>query len=150
LTVLEFGCGPGTGVAGMWAWARRRGLTWRHHATDVVPQALDATRALAETLGVEGVTTSRVGLAQRLAPRIAGLDPADIVLMMNVVNELSPTLYPDLTASLGHALAPGGALVVIEPAAFEPSRRTLAFRDALVNAEWAIRASDSIEMLRFV
>ena len=140
LTVLEFGCGPGTGVAGMWAWARGRGLRWRHHATDLVPQALGATRALAEKLGVEGLTTSKIDLAQPLAPQLRGREPADIVLMMNVVNELAPTLYGSLAASLGDALGPDGALVVIEPAAAEPSRRALAFRDALVDTGWAIRA----------
>jgi len=140
LKVLELGCGPGTGVAGMWAWARTRGIRWRHYATDAVPEALSAAEALGRALGVDGLSTRRVDLRAPLGPQLEGVPPVDITLMMNVVNELPPHLFSSLAESLVRTLTPNGALVVIDPAAFEPSRRALAFRDALTEAGWTIRA----------
>ena len=140
LKILELGCGPGTGVAGMWSWAAPRGIAWRHYATDAVSQALDATETLARALGVKGLSTRRVDLKAPLGPQLDGIPPVDITLMMNVVNELPTQVFPALADSLAETLGPKGALVVIDPAAFAPSRRALAFRDALSAAGWVIRA----------
>ncbi len=140
LKVLELGCGPGTGVAGMWAWAQPRGIRWRHYATDAVPEALSAAEALGRALGVRDLSTRRVDLRSPLGPQLEGVPPVDITLMMNVVNELPTRLFSTLAESLASTLAQNGALVVIDPAAFEPSRRALTFRDALSEAGWTIRA----------
>jgi hypothetical protein len=124
----------------MWSWAQERQVAWRHYATDTVPQALDATTALARALDVEALRTQRVDLRQRLSKQLEGVPPAHLTLMMNVVNEISLSLYQTLATDLVDTLAPNGSLIVIEPAAFEPSRRALAFRDALTDAGWVIRA----------
>ncbi|MCB9550147.1 MAG: hypothetical protein H6706_30500 [Myxococcales bacterium] len=134
--VLELGGGPGTGVAGVGLWAQARGRTVRHHATDAVPGNVADALALAAALGLDGVTAATHDLAQGLPA--AG--PVDVALFMNVVNELPPAADARLVAELPAALAPGGMVLVVEPAERHASRRALALRDRLVAAGWSIVA----------
>ncbi|MEZ4471978.1 MAG: small ribosomal subunit Rsm22 family protein [bacterium] len=136
MRVLELGAGPGTGVAAVGLWARGRGRMVQHHATDAVPGNVTDALALAAELGLDGVTAATHDLAQGL-PATA---PVDVALFMNVVNELPPAGDARLVAELPGVLAPGGMVLVVEPAERQASRRALALRDRLVAAGWSIRA----------
>lgn len=129
-SVLELGCGPGTGVAALLG----RGL--RHLATDRQPANLEATRRLAAALGAP-VDTAVADLGRPLVPQI-GAGRFDLVLLMNVVNELPEAGDGRLADDLAALAAPAGVVLVIEPAALEPSRRALALRDRMVAAGWRV------------
>lgn len=136
LKVIELGCGPGTGVAATGLWARERGLRWQHLATDFVPANLKDTQALARALNLDGVSVAK---ADANRPDALGSDH-DLALLMNVVNELPTSADLGLEQALRGALTASGVLLVIEPAAREPSRRALQFRDHLRAAGWQILA----------
>ncbi len=138
--ILELGCGPGTGVAGVGLWATDRGLQIEHLATDRVPEALEATESLAKTLGLTGVTTTKLDLSSTIARQIGRQDRFDIILCMNVLNELPIERFPLLIREFAHWLDPEGYLVAIEPAAREPARHVLEVRQLLLDKDWYIHA----------
>jgi SAM-dependent methyltransferase len=122
-------------------------------AADRSARALATARALAreagEPLGTREWNPSRS--AQRTAPERSGLAQAaggrrfDVVTMGHVVNELFHGDDADArrAALLEEALAlvaPGGSLVVIEPALRDTSRALLRVRDLLVARGHAVRA----------
>ena len=138
--VLELGCGPGTGVAGLGLWAADRGLMVEHLATDRVQEALDATETLAETLGLSGVTTVKLDLSSTIARQIGRQEPFDLILCMNVLNELPIERFPLLIREFAHWLRPDGFLVAIEPAARVPARHILEVRQLLLDKDWHVHA----------
>jgi SAM-dependent methyltransferase len=130
--VLDVGSGPGPlALAALDAGATSA------RAIDRVPAALAVAKALASeggrVLPVEGWDPSR--------PLPAG--PFDTILAGHVINEL----YGDdldrreaLVQQLLARLAPGGCLVIIEPALRETSRALLQLRDRLVARGASVRA----------
>jgi ribosomal protein RSM22 (predicted rRNA methylase) len=112
-------------------------------ACDRSARALDAARALAAAAR-RTLATPRWEPApgEPLAALAAGRS-FDVVLMGHVVNELFPGDLERRAALLEEAialLAPGGSLVVIEPALRETSRAILAVRDRLVERGYTLRA----------
>ena len=114
-------------------------------AADRSARALAAARSLAAAAG-EPISTREWNPA-RGAPlaELAGARRFDLVTMGHVVNELFPG--PDADARraglLEQALelvAPGGSLVVFEPALRDTSRALLRVRDLLVARGYAVRA----------
>ncbi len=59
---------------------------------------------------------------------------------MNVLNEVDEAHDANIIAMLGSRLAAGGAIVMIEPASREESRRALRFRDRMVEAGFHVYA----------
>ena len=129
--VLDLGSGPGP--AGI-ALAEALGLS---NATlsfcDRSPLACSCARSLAEARGYSVHT---------LAPWMAGQDPIpagphDFIILSHVLNEIAAN-RPDrqeqrlevLEAAM-EQLAPGGALLLLEPALLSTSRELLALRDHL-------------------
>jgi ribosomal protein RSM22 (predicted rRNA methylase) len=138
--ILELGCGPGTGVAGVGLWAKDRGLSVEHIATDRVQEALDATTQLAQALDLDGVSTIKVDLGTPLARQIGRQDRFDMILCMNVLNELPIERFSLLIREFAHWLRPDGKIVAIEPAAREPARHILEIRDMLISRDWFVHA----------
>ena len=137
IRVLELGCGPGTGVAGVASWAAENDITVTHRVTDLLPANVKAAVALGEKLGstMDGaVVDVRKGVPSQLPDK----DPVDLLLIMNLVNEL-----PDVTnhriVNAAEKLAANGVVLVIEPAAQAASRRTLELRDVFCAAGWSVR-----------
>lgn len=137
LRVLELGCGPGTGVAGVAAWAAERDMTVTHRVTDLLPANVKAAVALGERLGVQ-VDGAVVDVRKGVPSQLPDKDPVDLLLIMNLVNEL-PDIADHRILGAAARLAPDGVVVVIEPAAKPASRRTLALRDAFCAADWHVR-----------
>jgi SAM-dependent methyltransferase len=122
-------------------------------AADRSGRALDAARALAAAAG-ESLQTRRWDPSRGDAiSAVAGGRTFDVITMGHLVNELfgasrggaapgadtverRAALLEDAVA----ALAPGGSLVVVEPALRETSRALLAVRDLLVARGHAVRA----------
>ncbi len=130
LRMLDLGGGPGTAAAAVACWAESLEAT----CTDLLAENVhDAVRLLG-ALGVSAKGQT-VDLTKPLS--VAG-GPFDLVVMANVVNELAAAHDERLAAELRPLLAPDGVLLVVEPAAREPSRRALAFRERLVAAGWGI------------
>lgn len=105
----------------------------RFTLTDLRPEALAfATRAL-QAAGIEA-------RAQRLRlPELPEGTP-DLVLLGHALNELAPRDQERLLADLKARVAPGGCVVVLEPALPEPTRRLLALREAFLEPPWSLAA----------
>jgi ribosomal protein RSM22 (predicted rRNA methylase) len=112
-------------------------------AADRSPRALEAARALAAASG-EPLATRRWDPAKGDLPAAAAGGRAfDAVILGHLVNELFAGDVERRTALLEQAaalLAPGGSLVVVEPALRDTSRALLRVRDRLVERGFAIRA----------
>jgi len=123
--VLELGAGPGTAglalveAAGSWT------------AVDREPLLLDLARALGRRLDREPAI-----VVAPVAARRWGNGAPTVALLVNTINEW-PDDVPARTTLLNlllDRLAPGGRLVVIEPAVRGVSRQLSALRDALIAA----------------
>lgn len=162
LRVVDLGAGYGTSSLGLARAAKRLGLadTLRVHAVDSDPRALDAFAAMAAHTRAGGLLADEAAPIEleRTVGSIAVSDPsvlsrgADLALAGLVLNELfphaqrgdaeGPLALEDDDARLERlerwllavtkTLAPGGCLVVIEPALREPSRVLQRLRDRLV------------------
>lgn len=137
-TVLDLGSGPGPmALAALDAGAAEA------LACDRSARALDTARLLAaaarQPLAIRRWDPARGDPVSALAPGRR----FDVVILGHVLNELfagdadrRATLLEDAAA----LLAPGGSLVVIEPALRETSRALLAVRDRLVERGFTVRA----------
>lgn len=137
IRVLELGCGPGTGVAGVASWAAERDIAVTHRVTDLLPANVKAAVALGEKLGstMDGaVVDVRKGVPSQLPDK----DPVDLLLIMNLVNEL-PDVANHRIVNACDKLAANGVVLVIEPAAQPASRRALQLRDVFCAAGWSVR-----------
>ncbi len=150
--VVDLGAGYGATTLGLGRLCRRLGLpvTLRVRAIDDDPAALDVLEALAKE--TRGGSLAALSVPIELAPTVGSVgvaDPsvlvrgADLALAGFVVNELFPVsetrsdgdrleLLERWLARLTGALAPGGALVLLEPALREPTRTLMSLRDRLV------------------
>lgn len=137
LRVLELGCGPGTGVAGVAAWADENDIELEHRVTDLLPANVKAAVQLGEKLGVT-VDGAVVDVRRGVPSQLPDKRPVDLLLMMNLINEL-PDDADRIVIRAAEKLAPNGVVLVIEPAAKPASRRALALRDAFCEAGWHVR-----------
>ncbi|MFT3912795.1 MAG: small ribosomal subunit Rsm22 family protein [Anaeromyxobacteraceae bacterium] len=140
-SVLDLGSGPGpVGLAALDAGAAEVLLA------DRSAKALDAARALAVAAG-EPVATRVWTPGQPLAALAQGRR-VDVVTMGHLLNELFQELPPAeadrrRAALVEEALAlvaPGGTVLVVEPALRDTSRALLRVRDLLVAKGFAVRA----------
>jgi SAM-dependent methyltransferase len=144
--VLDLGSGPGplafaaldAGAAEVTACDRARG-------------ALAAARELARLAGEPLATREWNPAHGRPLADVTGAKPPDAILMGHLLNELWRAATPEdlpaqderraaLLAQALAALAPGGSLVVVEPALRDTSRALLRVRDLLVARGAAVRA----------
>lgn len=139
-TVLDLGSGPAPV-----AFAALDAGAAEVVAADRSARALAAARSLAAAAG-EPISTREWNPA-RGAPlaELAGGRRFDLVTMGHVLNELFPGPDADVRRAglLEQALelvAPGGSLVVVEPALRDTSRALLRVRDLLVARGYAVRA----------
>ncbi|TFG79471.1 MAG: methyltransferase domain-containing protein [Spirochaetales bacterium] len=133
--VLDMGSGPGP----MAAAALDAG------ATDIV--ALDRSAPaldLASRLLGSSLTGTMVADLENEAAAPQG--PFDLVIFGHSLNELGAE-RPDrlarrfaVVSRVASSLAPGGAILIIDPATITASRDTLALRDALLSAGWNVLA----------
>lgn len=130
--VLDVGSGPGPlALAALDAGARQA------LAIDRSPAALAVARTLAEAASLP-LTTARWEPSQPLPD-----GPFDLVLAGHVLNELHGddlAARAALVDEMRARLAPGGLVVIVEPALRETSRALLALRDRLVAVGATVRA----------
>ncbi len=136
-SVLDLGAGPAPVAMAAWD---RWGAPAR--ATDRSARALNVARALASAAGAS-LTTQTLDLSE---PRASIPTGASLITMSHALNELWAR-EPDAAqrrAALAEraleALAPGGHLVIMEPALRETSRGLLQVRDLLVEQGAAVVA----------
>jgi SAM-dependent methyltransferase len=138
--LLDLGSGPGpVAFAALGAGASRA------VAADRSVPALAAARALAAELGEPLATHPWDPARPGATTAAAGGARFDTVALGHVVNELfvgegAAARRAALLEEAAGLLAPGGSLVVIEPALRETSRGLLAVRDLLVSRGLAVRA----------
>jgi ribosomal protein RSM22 (predicted rRNA methylase) len=143
--VLDVGAGLGTTALGAAVIARALGVpavevvALEHEAT-----LIDGMRALVDAANAAGLVakvaleTRAVDLETTSFGTLTRGGPFDLILLGLSLNELYAEAAAPLEKrahfvdALAGALAPGGALVVLEPALAEVSRQLMALRDALV------------------
>ncbi|MBK9518619.1 MAG: methyltransferase domain-containing protein [Anaeromyxobacter sp.] len=140
-TVLDLGSGPGP-----LAFAALDAGAAQVTAGDRAKQALAAARELARLSG-EPLATREWNPTQGrpLAELVAGGQAPDTILVGHVLNELwsgegQAARRAALLQEARALLAPGGSLVIIEPALRDTSRALLEVRDLLVAGGAAVRA----------
>lgn len=138
--VLDLGSGPGP-----LAFAALDAGASAATAGDRARKALEAARELARLAGEPLATREWNPTHGRPLAELAGGKAPDTILMGHVLNELwkGPEQAARRAALLEEAralLAPGGSLVVIEPALRDTSRALLEVRDLLVERGAAVRA----------
>jgi ribosomal protein RSM22 (predicted rRNA methylase) len=139
-TVLDLGSGPGPiAFAALDAGARE--VT----AADRSPRALAAARALAQAAGEALATRDWNPTRPGSLAAVASGQRYDVVTMGHVLNELWRGQDEDrrraaLVEEALSLVAPGGSLVILEPALRETSRALLRVRDLLVARGAAVRA----------
>lgn len=128
-TVWDLGGGPGVLTLAASVLAPEAAFT----LTDLRGEALAWAEARLRPLGLR-LETRR----QRLPELPAGTP--DLVLLGHVVNELDPQDQERLLTRLKERLAPGGTLVILEPALMAQTRRLMALREAFLAAPWSVAA----------
>jgi hypothetical protein len=142
MSVLEFGCGTATGVLGLQAWREARGNApiVNYKATDsVVASTRFLERILPSVPNREGLTveTCHFDLDHyERYPMPAG--KYDLVLMMNVINELSGAGRQSLPGLLEGLLKPHGMVLLMEPALRHTGRTLLEMRDEMLRSGWTV------------
>ncbi len=139
-SVLDLGSGPGPmALAALDAGAAE--VT----AADRSERALSAARALAEAAGRKLITRRWDGARGAPLSELCGGKRPDVVTLGHVLNELGAgeaalEARVRLLADAARLLAPGGSVMVVEPALRETSRALLQVRDRLVASGHAVRA----------
>jgi len=138
LRVLDLGAGLGTSGLGAAAF-----LLGRQHARRVLIDARDVDTealAIAERLARELITTHRFEIELKttlqpieLALREQSTARYDLIVLGLMLNELDGQDSAAVLTSLCKRLAPGGALIVIEPALRATSRALQETRDVLTS-----------------
>lgn len=139
-SVLDLGSGPGP-----MALAALDASAAEVTAADRSERALAAARSLAEAAGKKLATRHWDGARGQPLSGLAGAARPDAVTLGHVLNELGTgeAALEARAALLGDAarlVAPGGSVVVVEPALRETSRALLAVRDRLVAGGLSVRA----------
>ncbi len=152
LSVLDVGCGPGTGLFGTLAFLEDRcarvpgrkdiRLRWmlvdqnRQTLQDAVALhglLLDALRLKHKDWTIHSEVRTAYGDLEREARRLIGPDRVDLVLGLNLLNELPFASRKTLAQSLlRHAVKDDGFLLLMEPALQGTTRSLMEVRDAIV------------------
>jgi precorrin-6B methylase 2 len=139
LRVVDVGAGCGAMTLGLVAHlvSDLRGdaafeITAIDRDVDALRIAGAAVRALAEHRDLTLAITTRVADVETTS-----IPPADLVLVGTVLNELSVDARLALTERALAALAPDGAVIVIEPALRDTSRNLHELRDAILTKQAA-------------
>ncbi len=130
--VLDIGAGLGTTSFGAALFAKEHGATLDVFALEKTALALRCFEALSEAAGPIGLPMKLQHRTGNLS-RIAELAPGkyDLILLGLVINELTDAAQEKLFADLQGLLAPGGSVIVLEPALRPVSRRLQALRFSL-------------------
>jgi ribosomal protein RSM22 (predicted rRNA methylase) len=135
LRVLDVGAGHGAQILGLLAALDRDAdLPLRVEAVDRDPRSLEILRQVLdgcrEDLGIGGRTTlvERVLDLERAAPTGSW----DLVLAGSVLNELTEDRATRIVLDLLAALAPGGRMILLEPALRETARALHRLRDRIL------------------
>jgi len=139
-TVLDLGSGPGP-----LAFAALDAGAAEVTACDRAKPALAAARELARLAGQPLSTRPWNPTHPQPLAELAGARAPDLITLGHVLNELwkgegAEERRAALLAEAARTLAPGGSLVVIEPALRDTSRALLRVRDLLVAGGLAVRA----------
>jgi SAM-dependent methyltransferase len=139
-TVLDLGSGPGP-----MAFAALDAGASEVVAADRSGKALATARTLAADAGEPLATREWAPGRGRSLVDLAGGRRFDLVTMGHVVNELfagpdADARRADLLEEAAALLAPGGSLLVVEPALRDTSRALLRVRDLLVGRGFTVRA----------
>jgi SAM-dependent methyltransferase len=138
--VLDLGSGPGP-----LAFAALDAGAAEVTACDRAKQALSAARELARLAGQPLTTREWNPTHGKPLAELTGRQPPDVITLGHVLNELwkgegAEAKRAALLTEATRTLAPGGSLVVIEPALRDTSRALLRVRDLLVAGGIAVRA----------
>jgi SAM-dependent methyltransferase len=125
----DLGAGPGPLALAAALFAPEARFT----LTDLRSEALAFAAAAFRSAGAEART-----LRLRL-PELPEGRP-DLVLLGHALNELEARDQERLLAGIQARLAPGGAVVILEPALPGPTRRLMELREAFLEAPWSLAA----------
>ena len=152
MTVLDLGCGPGTGSLALldWLWHRspKRAKSLSVLATDASHESLQDAKRLWEAYCQEvGISTSGLRciegnlehpLKGDLGKQIVRGGPYDLIIIANCLNELFPvsvdpsTERATVVAQILPFLAPHGTIMIIEPALRQTARALHQMRNHLL------------------
>ena len=146
-SVLDLGCGPGTGALAVLDWWHGRGgvAALSVVAVDRSPTALHQAKGLwseyCRTAALTGTSlhtckadVERTGWVQEVQPRA----PFDLIILANCLNEIYADetdpieLRTRLVTEALSLLAPHGTMMIVEPALRETSRALHQMRDRLL------------------
>jgi ribosomal protein RSM22 (predicted rRNA methylase) len=141
LRILDIGCGPGTGIAALHAWLEHCPGARPLHVRGIDAVSANAAlyremgRLLREHSGQAIDCEADTGDARHLDGES---EIYDLVMGMNVLNEIPEAAHQRLLERCAELLAPGGALLFIEPALKKTSRGLLRLRDLAVRDGWTV------------
>lgn len=151
LTIVDVGSGPGTGMLGTMLFLERflkdvTSVKLRWVLIDQNRQALNDAAAIHDLVladvrrryaKVDFSSELRLEARDLFGGKISkSVPPADLILCLNVLGELSAQrLKPLMQDLLGAALAPTGCLFVMEPALQNTTRALMELRDVIVTEE---------------
>ncbi|MBN1447240.1 MAG: methyltransferase domain-containing protein [Bacteroidetes bacterium] len=144
LRVLDLGCGPGTGIAGLHAFLG--GLSSPPVVELLAVDAVQENIHLAARVGEHARRLTGLPVSVRIAamnitrPYATWGERFDLVIAMNVLNELPLQHEARWRNGIMEQLTEDGHLLLIEPALRETGRRLLAFRDASIDEGWTVYA----------
>lgn len=142
LRVLDLGCGPGTGIASLFAWMERH-----PQGRPLVVEGIDASEAnaaLYRRVGEEigAITGTAISFNARQGDAVTPVGEAashDLVLALNLLNEIPEKKHVAFLSRCEELLVPGGVLLLVEPALRATSRTMLRLRDHAVREGWQVR-----------
>ena len=143
LRVLDLGAGHGALSLGFLLHRAARGETGpvELHAMDLDAEALETLELLLEELRLDQLLSGEVTLHTRTTSlnRPPNLEaPFHLIMAGGLLNELRPRAEEGLVRATLAALAPGGVLLLLEPALRHTSRRLHRLRDGLLSSGEAV------------
>lgn len=138
--VLDVGSGPGPAAMAVAAWARANGRSTNAVALDASAEALDSLRRIWPD--EYGNVETRLWTVDEALPD----GEFDVIVASHFFNEIHPGTPNRLEAqanfgrALARKLAPGGLLVLVEPALKRTGRELLVLRDRLLGEKLTVLA----------
>ena len=129
LTVLDYGCGPGTATLAVLD-------TTRNIECIVLEDSNAAMLAVARDLIEHRLDSRPIPFKTTLCREVTvSHEKFDLILAGNVLNELADETAQTTVMRLIARLKPGGIMVIIEPALLSSTRRLMAIRDRVLANE---------------